>query len=56
MHTKWLMILSSLVVAVAGLGMTFAPEEIVVFVAGQSSSELTLFVQVIGAGYPALRH
>lgn len=51
MNTKILMIATALYLGIAGLGLTFLPEEIANFFGGDSNRTFILALQILGALY-----
>ena len=51
MNTRILMILSAAFMAILGAGVTFLPQELLVFAGGRPEGSLVLLVQMLGALY-----
>ena len=51
MNTKILMITTALYLGIAGLGLTFLPEEIAIFFEGEANRTFILALQILGALY-----
>ena len=51
MNTKFLMTVSSIFLAITGIGLSFLPAEILFYVTGETSQTTIVLLQIMGAAY-----